>query len=66
MLGDSIEVGIEHAWRTLVGEDIGVGHRIILDDPFVMFLPCVVVIYEGHDVVNRQTETTNHSRMSQA
>ena len=49
-----------------MGEDIGVGQCVILDEPFVMLLARVVVIHEGHDVVNRQTETTNHSRMSQA
>ena len=49
-----------------MGEDIGVGHRVILDKPFVMLLACVVVIHEGHDVISGQTEATNHPRMSHA
>ena len=66
MLGDGIEMGIEHAGRTLVGEDIGVGQCVILDEPFVMLLARVVVIDEGYNVISGQAEATNHPRMSQA
>ena len=68
VLSDGIVVGIEHAGRSLVGEDVGVGHGEIFREPFVVLLARVVVIDEGHDIVSRQGKTsiiTNHPRMGQ-
>ena len=68
VLCDSIEVGIEYAGRTLVGEDIGVGHGKVTGEPFVMLLSRVVVVNKGHHVAGWQGKTcvvANHARMGQ-